>query len=829
MQKKRTSKKDLKFPEFLIDASKLRWTCPEDVFDFKSTAELKPLDRIVGQERAIEAIRMGAELKAKGYNIFVTGLSGTGRTTTVKQIVEDNATSCPITYDYCYVNNFDNPDNPILLTLPKGNAKILSNSMDEAISFLRVRLPKLFEEEAYQIARKKIIDEYQQKERESLNDFDKKIKPLGFIRGQLENEQGFVQPEVFPLIDGEPVAIETLDELAEQGKLTKKKVAELKKTWKKLHDEVFELSRISMKLIQEFRKDLLNNDKMSAETVVISAFSEVETNFANHGLDNYLIKVKEFILDNLNIFVPAPAPVPVLAEVENKNDNSDFFNQFKVNVILDNTNTVQAPVVIETTPTYNNLFGTIEKTYDQRGFWKTDFTKIKSGSLLKADQGFLIVNAIDLYTEPGVWSALKRVLLYDKLEIQPYDSYFQISQSSIKPEPIQINVKVIVIGGQTLYKWLFANEKEFKKIFKVNAQFDYESPKSVEMLENYARFIAKLSNEEELTHCSPSGVAAVIEWAVEEAGSQNKIILKFSDVSDLLREASFYSRDSKIPLISREDVQKAIDWRKKRNDLIDEKLQNEIIEGTILIDTEGEKVGIINGLTIYNNGIFAFGKPARISANVSAGTSGIINIEREADMSGKIHNKGVLIISGFLREKFARKTTLSLTASLAFEQNYGGIDGDSASAAEIYAILSALTEKPIKQEIAITGSMNQKGDIQPIGGVNEKITGFYEICKSRGLTGNQGCIIPKTNVKDLMLNNELISDCKAGKFHIWAISNIDDGVEILFGIAAGKLSKDGNYTKDSLYAATVEKLNELVEIVKPKKNINAKSNTKKTD
>lgn len=824
-----STKSTINIEKYKLSTSELRWSCPEEIFNFKTTAEVEPLDKIVGQERAIEAIRMGAELKAQGYNIFVTGLSGTGRTTTVKKIVEDNSISCPITYDYCYVNNFQSEDNPFLLRLPKGKAKVLAASMNEAVSFLRGRLPKLFEEEAYQIARKKIIDQYQQNEREHLNEFDKKLKPLGFIRGQLENDQGFVQPEVFPLIEGEAVAIDTLDELVEQNKLTKKKSAELKSLWKGLHDEVFELSRTSMKLIQEFRKELMNNDKLSADTVVISAFQDVEHNFQNHGLDNYLKEVKKNILSNLNIFVPTNSPVPQLAEVNNKNDNADFFNKFKVNVILDNSATDKAPVIIETTPTYNNIFGTIEKTYDQRGFWRSDFTQIKSGAILQADQGFLIVNADDLYSEPGVWTALKRLLLYNKLEIQPYDSYFQISQTSIKPEPININVKVIIIGGQTLYKWLYANDKEFKKIFKVNAQFDYESARSNEMLQNYARFIAKISNEESLTHCSPSGVAAVIEWAVEQAGSQNKLILKFSDVADLLREAYFYSRESNVPVINRKDVLKAIDWRRNRSDLIDEKLRNEIIEGAIMIDTDGMKIGIINGLTIYNNGIFAFGKPARISANVSAGTAGIINIEREADMSGKIHNKGVLIISGFLREKFAKKTTLSLTASIAFEQNYGGIDGDSASVAEIYAIISALTEMPIKQSIAITGSVNQKGDVQPIGGVNDKITGYYDICKTRGLDGNHGCVIPKSNIKDLMLNNEIIDACKSGKFNIWAISNIDEGIEIMFGIKPGIADKLGKYKQGTLYDIASKKIDEFVEIIKPKKKTDIKDKTKKDD
>ncbi|MDX9789649.1 MAG: AAA family ATPase [Candidatus Kapabacteria bacterium] len=824
------SKNNLKLKKLIVSPDKLRWNCPENIFKFQSTAELEPLNKVVGQQRAIEAIKMGCELKAKGYNIFVTGLSGTGRTSTVKQIVENISTTSPVTYDYCYVNNFDNADYPKLLRLSRGKGRELAKAMDDVIGFLRGRLPKLFEEEPYQLSRKKIIDEYQAREREVLNEFDKKIKPLGFIRGQLENEQGFVQPEVFPLIDNEAVSIDSLDELVEQGKLTRKRQIELKEIWKTLHDEVFDLSRIGMKLIQEFRKELLNNDKLSAEVVVNSTMQEFLKNFEHDDILDYLEKVKLHILDNLNIFVPATSPVPSLADINSKDVNSDFFDVFKVNVLLDNSDSDKTPVIIETTPTYNNLFGTIEKTYDQRGFWKTDFTKIKSGSILRADQGFLIVNAIDLFAETGVWNALKRVLLYDKLEIQTYDSYFQISQSGLKPEPIQINVKVIIIGGQTLYKWLYQYEKEFKKIFKINAQFDYESPRSEEMLQNYAKFIAKISNEENLIHCSPSGVAAVIEWAVEQAGSQNKLILKFSDVSDLLRESSYYSKESEAPYINRDDVNKAIVMYRKRNNLIDEKMHDEIMQGNIMIDTSGRKIGIINALTVYNNGLLSFGKPARISANVSTGTTGIINIEREADMSGKIHNKGVLIITGYLREKFARNNTLSMTASLAFEQNYGGIDGDSASAAEIYAILSSLTEVPINQSIAITGSVNQKGDIQPIGGVNEKITGFFNICKSRGLDGSHACIIPLSNVNDLMLSKEIIDECKDGNFNIYAISNIDEGVDILFDMPAGITDEKGIYPENTLYRLASDKIKILADIVKPKKVtgiIKKKKNEKK--
>ncbi len=821
-------KSNIDISKYELKVSDLRWTCPKELLNFKSTEELEPLDEIVGQNRAVEAIRLGAELKAKGYNIFVTGLSGTGRTTTVKKIVEDNAISCPITYDYCYVNNFDNPDNPILLRLDKGKAKILSNIMDDTINFLRSRLPKLFEDENYLISRKRIIEAYQDDEKEILIKFDKKLKTMGFIRGQLENEQGYVQPEVFPLVDNEAVSIDTIDELVEQDKFSRKKAIEVKTNWKILHDELFDLSRISMKLLQEFRKELMNFDKKAAESIVNSAFDELINSFPYENILEYFSKVKSNILDNLNIFVnPNTTQIPQLFPTETNKDNSDFFNLFKINVILDNSETNKAPVIIEINPTYNNLFGTIEKVYDQRGFWKTDFTKIKAGSLLKADQGFLIVNANDLFNEQGSWNALKRLLLYDKLEIQTLDSYFQISQSSLKPEPIQINVRVIIIGGQTLYKMLYTYEKEFKKIFKIQAQFDYETTNTTVMISNYIRFIAKIVNEESLVHCSPSGVAAIIEWAVEQAGSQNKLSLKFSDIADLLREASFYCIDSHNKLIDRDDVLKAIKWRRNRNDLIDEKLRDEILQNTIFIDTIGEKIGVINALTIYNNGIFAFGKPARITANVSAGTSGIINIEREADMSGKIHNKAVLIISGFLREKFAQKAQLSLSASIAFEQNYGGIEGDSASAAEIYVILSAISQIPINQAIAITGSVNQKGEIQPIGGVNEKIIGFYEICKARGLNKNNGCIIPYANIKDLMLNDEIYNDCKNGNFHIWALKNIDDGIEILFNYKAGVLDKNGKYPISSFYGITSKRIDKFVEVIKPKKKNNNKVNEDK--
>lgn len=813
-----------------LEYNQLRWQCPTSIFKFKTTAEINPLHEIIGQPRAVESIKLGASMRAKGYNIFVTGLSGTGRTTTVKQILESFSDVCPDLFDYCYVNNFVDSDKPILLKLAPGQGKAFQTAMNESINYLRRKIPGLFEEESYHQTRKKITNEYQTQERLVIENFDAKISKHGFVRGQLEKDDGTVQAEVFPVVDGEAVSIGDLDRLVTEKKLKANEAALFKKYWQAFHEEIYDLARKGMKIMQEYRAALIESDKNFAKELVSAVFADTLERFENEKLQAYIEHVKEHILENLHFFIPNPNQNFAKNDVIIKLEESEIFSIFYVNVILDNSKSKCAPVIIETNPTYTNLFGTIEKVYDNRGFWRSDFTKIKAGSLLSADQGFLVVNANDLFQEPNVWNKLQQVLLYDKIEIQPYDSIFQLTQSHLKPESIDVNIKVIIIGGQTLYRFLHSYEKGFKKIFKINAQFDYETDKNETVFHNYARFAAKISVEENLPHCDPSAVAALVEWGVEFAGSQDVITLKFSDVADLIRESAYFVSESKKKFISREDVEKAIESRKRRNDMTDEKIRNHIVKDTIMIDTIGSRVGVINGLTVYNSGVYSFGKPARISANVSVGNAGIINIERESDMSGRLHNKGILIISGFLREKFATKRTLSLSASIAFEQNYSGIDGDSASAAEIYAVLSATSNMPIKQSIAITGSVNQKGEIQPIGGVNEKIIGFYEVCRERGFTKEQACIIPSRNVKDLMLSNELIEDVRKGNFHIYSIDTIDDAIELLFGLEAGEADKDGNYPKQSLYGLVDARIEEFAQILKPKppkKEIDKQKGTRK--
>jgi ATP-dependent Lon protease len=811
-----------------VPIESLRWTCPTDAFDFKSTQELEHLDSIVGQPRAIESIRLGAELKSKGYNIFVSGLSGTGRLSTVKSILEKVTSSCPITYDYCYVNNFSDPDAPRLIKLPRAKGKEFSKAMDDAISYLRQRLPKLFEEEGFQESRRKLVEEYQLKERDILHEFDESIRPYGFVRGQIETEQGIVQPEVFPVIDGKPIHIESIQEMTLQGQIAEEQAKELESLYDKFHNELYELGRKGIKLMQEFKKILFENDKAACSDIVESILFGVAKEFPIESVKVYVEETIKFILENLSIFVPSnQARQEDSGEEEVPAKPTDMFYLFSVNVILDNSETNAAPVIVETTPSYTNLFGAIERSYDSRGYWRTDFTKIKAGALLKADQGYLIVNASDLFNEPGAWAALKRVLLYDQIEIQPYEAYFQLSQLHLKPEPIDVSVKVIIIGGLTLYRLLYLYEKGFKKIFKINAQFDYEMERTEEMIENIAKFIAKICDDESLPHFAPDGVAAIVEWAVTHAGSQDRITLKFSDVADMVRESAFYDRKSTNTFIGRADVMEAMRQREFRNNLVDEKMKDYILKGSSMIDTDGERVGQINGLTVMDTGLFSFGKPARITAIISAGNSGIINIEREADLSGAIHNKGVLILSGILRSLFAKKKPMNLTASISFEQSYGGVDGDSATAAELFAILSAITELPIKQSIAITGSINQLGDVQPIGGVNEKLKGFYQICKERGLTGEQGALIPAQNVQDLMLEDDLVEDVKAGKFHIYSFARFEEGARIMMGLDAGEMNEKGDYPKDTIFGLAQAKIEELRKFSEDEESKKKSKKTKK--
>ncbi len=795
-----------------LKPEELKWTPSMDKFSFETTHDVEPLEEIIGQERALKALKLGTELFAPGYNIFVCGLTGTGRMTTIKHILNQISPKAPQAPDRCYVYNFKNPDEPKLLEFPRGQAIMFKRNMEAMIFYLRQKIPRTLEDERYIEARNRIIEKYQRKEQELFKEFQKKVEKERFaiINMQVEN---VVKPSIVPIVEGKPVPIEQLINFVKAGKISEGEVREIEKKYLELQAQMQEIFKKEMVLARELSKELEELEREAVKSIVDGIIEEIKEQFKIPKVHEYLDDVRKHILNNLNIFKATSEQTKPITPFEQR-DETDPFLPYRVNVILDNSEQEGVPVIIETSPTFTNIFGTIEKVYDSRGFWRTDFTKIKAGSLLKADGGYLVINARDALSEPGVWKALKRTLIYRKLEIQPMDVFFQISSISLKPEPIEINTKVIMLGDPELYYLLYEYDEDFKKIFKIKADFDFEMPLNDEAIIQYAKFIGKICRDENLKPFSKEAIGKVIEFAVREAGRRDKITTKFSVVADLIREASYWAGIDGSKLVSAEHVKKAIEENFERRKMIEDKIKEMIAKGIILVDVTGERVGQVNGLTIYEMGDYRFGRPVRITASVSMGRAGIINIERESNLSGRIHDKGVLILAGYLRGKYAQDKPLTLSASICFEQSYSGIDGDSASSTELYALLSALSGLPIKQGIAVTGSVNQKGDIQPIGGVNEKIEGFFDVCKAKGLTGEQGVIIPKKNVDDLMLRDDVIEAVRKGIFHIYPVETIDEGIEILTGVKAGKRLKNGEFEPGTVNYFVDKRLKEISKVLK---------------
>ncbi len=804
--KSKTEKQRAKQTYHELAPEQLTWRCPEDELKFKSTEELEPIDDIIGQERAVKALKFGVDMKSPGYNIFISGLAGTGRLTTIKRLLEEITVECTPSPDRCYVHNFREPDNPHLLEFERGHGKKFKEDLEATVRYLIRKIPELLTGEAYTDARNRIVESYEKREKALLAELQKKIETEGFALVPVQVGP-VTQPQVFPTFQGKPVPIEELQQLASQGKMTTKDYIDAEHKLQELRKELSAVARKGSAVAGEMMRKIQDMERQTVAVVVGSIFEELETRYkTNQAVLDHLKLVQEYTLSNIRIFKGDEEQVE---EAPHSKMEMDPFMVYRVNPIQDNTDKAPCPVVIETSPTYTNLFGTIERQVDARGFFQTDHTKIKGGALLRADGGYLVLNAIDALTEPGVWKALKRTLMYRKLEIQPLDTFFQVNPIALKPEPININVKVIFIGDPYIYNILYDAEEDFKKIFKVKADFDNEADLDTEKISEYARFIARICKVENLMHFDKSGVAAVIEFAARRAERQDKLWTRFSDIADLLREANFWASKNGHRLVNREDVNKSLDSLVERNNLVEEKIQEMIEQDMIMIDTTGERVGQVNGLSVYDIGYYSFGRPTRITAAVGMGKAGITSIEREANLSGKIHDKGVMTLSGYLREKFAKEKALTLSASIAFEQSYSGVDGDSASSTELYAILSSLSNLPIKQGIAVTGSINQKGDIQPIGGVNQKIEGFYRVCKAKGLTGSQGVIIPQRNVKDLVLRDEVIQAAREKKFHIYPVERIEEGIEILTGKPAGQQDAKGQYEKDSVFQLVAKRLKEM--------------------
>lgn len=787
----------------------LKWTCDPSVFDFETTNDVKPIEGIVGQERALKALRVGVDLKSAGYNIFITGLSGTGKFSTIKMMLEAIASDCENLRDYAYVNNFGDEDHPMLIHFPAGQAVKFKRDLARVISFLQEKIPHLLEADPFVAQKKKIITEFGQRQQAIMANFEEKLKKDNFTLGQVKDGE-MIRPEIFAIVNNVPISMYQLGELVKAEQITSETREQIINKYASYQDELQLVFRNSLKHTQEFQERLVQLETDFVSGLIALSIDEIKKKYHNARVSKYMQKVEENIIQNLDVF-KGKKPT----RVESDGVIIDYLKEYEVNIIHDNSKQKKCPIVVESFPTFSNLFGTIEKYSDGRGGWYADFTKIKAGSLLRANGGYIIINAKDAFLEPGVWKALKRVLLFGQIEIQDLSNMYQFSPSVLKPEPIEIKTKVILIGSNYIYSLLSNYEDDFNKIFKIKADFDYEMKRTDVTVNEYAAIIKKLIANEKLLEFDKSAIARITEYGARYAGEKNKLTTRFAYIADVARESSFWAAENGKDVVTAEDVNQAYEAAKERHGMYESKVSEMIKDKTYLIDTDGERVGTINGLAVYESGEFGFGKPTRITASVGLGNGSIINVEREAGMSGSTHNKGVLIISGYFRENFGKNNPLSFTASLVFEQGYGMIDGDSASITEITALLSAISGIPIKQCFAITGSVNQKGEIQPIGGVNEKIEGFFDTCVGSGLTGKQGVIIPQQNVKDLMLKEEVINAANKNMFHIYSVSKVEEAVEILTGIKAGTKQKNGNWEPNTVFGEVEKELKAMRKRLRP--------------
>jgi lon-related putative ATP-dependent protease len=802
-----------------VPLEELTWTGSLADMVGESTAHTEPQKEIIGQERAVKAMKLGLGMKSSGYNIFVSGRNGSGRTAMVEKLLADFCSEGPAPDDLCYVNNFKDSDQPRLVRLEAGKGRVFKQQMADLVESLKKKIPAAFESEEFQTSRNEIVNGHMGAQKALFKNFETKVSEENFMMVQVQVGP-FTRPDLAPVVVGNPMKIEQLESLVEEGKFSDEDLTKIKDAYKELSKEMEKIFKASREIDKAIQEDLEGLAKQWIEPLLKDQVAVLLEQHESESVKRYLDQVQEDIMAHLDRFRPRlmtpgggavqpgqapaePTGPPVLVPPD-----PGGFKDYEVNVLVDNSESGAPPLVIETTPTFRNLFGTVERVLDRNGVWTSDYRNIKAGSFLKANGGFLLLNARDALTEVGVWQTLKRSLRNQLLEIQT-DPYSFLFTSALKPEKIPISIKVIMVGEPDIYDLLHWHEEDFRKTFKVKAEFDPTMPGTDENMAKLVGFVANVCSEEDLLPLDPSGMEALTRLGMRMAGRKNKISAQFERIADIIRESDLKAREEDKEVVSGSHVEQAHADRIERVNMIEEKIQELIDDGILMIDTDGKEVGQINGLSVYSLLEFSFGRPSRITVKTSMGKSGIINIEREAELSGNSFNKGVLILSGFLRHRFAQDKPLNLTASICFEQSYSGVDGDSASSTELYALMSSLAEKGIDQGIAVTGSVNQNGEVQPIGGVNEKVEGFFKVCSSKGLTGRQGVMIPATNVGDLMLDPEVTEAVKEGKFHIWAVNSIDQGVELLTGVEAGEPDEEGNYPEDTINYLVNARLEEL--------------------
>jgi lon-related putative ATP-dependent protease len=776
--------------------------CDPAVLGFNTTAEITEEINIFGQDRASQAIDFGINVSHPGYNIFVLGPTGTGKREVIQQYFKETAKSVPTPSDYVYVHNFDNPDQPDAIRLQAGMGIKFQNDIDNLIEEMQTALSAAFESEEYQNRRQTIFETFKEKQANLFSELQDQAEEKHLAMIKTPSGIAFA-----PRNDEGVLSAEEVNKLTEEEReKIKNKIESLQEELQKILQQVPIWQREAKEKIKALNKEM-------ADFAIGGLINELLEKYQNHEeIVSHINKIKERIVENANAFMPDDGQEPtsfIEMMSQGRNNQSTFMEKFKVNVIINNKDCEGAPVVYENNPTYPNLIGRVEH-YAQMGALITDFRMIKPGALHKANGGYLILNVRKVLNQPYAWEGLKRALQSKEIEIESIGQALSlISTVTLKPEPIPLDLKIALVGDRILYYLLVQYDPEFSELFKVQADFETEVVWDEGNQVLFAKMFATMAKKHLTKPFSNEAVARVIEMSSREASDSERLNTRFQDLNELIIESNYWAEKADREIVTDEDVQSAIDAKIQRADRLWEKQQEAILRNINLISTEGEVVGQINGLSVYSLGRFMFGRPTRITAQTSLGKGQVIDIEREVEMGGPIHSKGVMILSGFLKGRYAQDVPLSLSASLVFEQSYGGVDGDSASSAELFALISSIAQVPLKQNLAITGSVNQHGQIQAIGGVNQKIEGFYDICRKRGLSGDQGVMIPAANIKHLMLRQDVIKSVEAGEFHIYPISHIDEGIQILTGIPAGEKLDDGSFTDGTINGLVKQRLEQM--------------------
>ncbi|MGO8943219.1 MAG: Lon protease family protein [Syntrophobacteraceae bacterium] len=793
-----------------LPARELRAHFEDDLPAFDTTASLEEVaDRVVGQERAIDAIQFGMGMKESGYNIFIAGPSKAGLTYTARTFIEDQARQEPTPHDWCYVYNFKEQDKPKGLKISAGTGKLLKKDMNDFIDTLQSKIPEVFDSDDYRAKEGEVHQDFEKRRREYIDELSQEAREQGFI---LQFSQ--VGMVIIPANkEGEPMTQEDLRHLSEEERQL------LRGKSDELHERMKDTIKKIREAENEFKEKHTKLDNEIALFVVGQLMDVYEEKYQDdQQVLDYLKEVQEDILENIDDFkkkpeaqqqMPGQPATPFAMPPKEAN-----LRKYDVNVLIDNSETKGAPVIIESNPAYPNLFGSIERQA-WFGALFTDHTMIKPGSLHKANGGYLVMKALDLLKWYISYEALKRALRDKEIRIEDLgELYGMFSTRTIRPEPIPLNLKIVLTGDPYIYQLLYSLDDRFQKLFKVKAHMGDQMDRKPDRVFECSRMIARYCNDHHIKHLDKSGVARVLEYSVELTEDQDKLTLELGTIADLLRESNYFAGIEGSEVVQRKHVDEAIKKRIYRSNLIEERVMEIIEKDIIWVETEGEKVGQVNGLAVLMAGDHVFGKPSRITATVSVGREGMVSIDRESKMSGATHTKGLMILSSLFRERFAQNKPIAFSASVCFEQSYGMIDGDSASSTEYYVLVSAISGLPLKQGIAVTGSVSQRGEVQPIGGVNYKIKGFFDICKFKGLTGQQGVMIPHKNVRNLMLDQEVVDAVAEGKFHIWPVATVEEGLGILTGMDAGTLQEDGSYPEGTVYRKVDDRLKEISEIVR---------------